>query len=295
MKIMMMLFLSLTFVDVGLAKDTSRATSSTKPPRVINLPMNQEELAIRCNKEAENLSTDYFVAHKAYSLSYNFNHKVANWVYHRINRENLKHSCVERKNKFKADPELLKNKLPAVGQNDYKNTGFDRGHMAPSGDFEWDKQINAESFFMTNMSPQTEGLNQKAWVNLENRIRLWACGHGELRVYTGPILKDGLNRLNSCVSVPEQFYKVILSYKDNKYKGIAFIYNQTDSGDPYREKAVSIRTVETATGLDFFKDEFAQAVQDSFEKEFSWPDWDGTEVACKATCPSTGTSAGTNN
>lgn len=284
MKIMMMLFLSFAFSDVGLAKNTGRTTSSTKEREVV-IPDNQEELAARCGKEAENLSNDYFISHRAYTLSYNFNHRVPNWVYHRVSRENLKNSCTKRKDKFKADPELVKNQLPAVTERDYKNTGFDRGHMAPSADMAWDAEVNAESFFMTNMSPQTANLNQKAWNNLENRIRLWACGHGELRVYTGPILKEGLNRLNSCVSVPEQFYKVILSYKDNKYRGIAFIYNQTDSGDPYREKAVSIRAVESVTGIDFFKDEFAPAVQNSFEKEFDWSDWDGTEVACKATCP----------
>lgn len=265
-----------------------RATSSTKkekaPERRIVIPDNQEELRARCANESETLSPDYFIPHKAYSISYNFKHKMPNWVYHRLNRENLKNSCAKRSDKFKTDPYLIKNQLPAVTDKDYSGTGFDRGHLAPSADFQWSTEINRESFFMSNMAPQTANLNQKAWNNLEDRVRLWACGHGELRIYTGPVLREDLKMLNSCISVPEQFFKVILSYKDGKYSGIAFIYNQTDSGDPYRERATSIREVEKLTGIDFFKDEFAQSVQNRFEKEFNWADWDGTEVDCKA-CP----------
>lgn len=270
---------------ISCTSTAKRTTAATKDRPVV-LPPNQEELADRCAKETETLPTDYFIHHRAYNISYNFHYRVANWVYHRLSRENLKNSCAKRQDKFKADPELVKAQLPAVGEKDYQGsvTGYDRGHMAPSADFAWDNDVNKESFFMSNMAPQTVSLNQRAWNNLEDRVRLWACGHGELRVYTGPILKAGLNRLKSCVSVPEQFYKIILSYKDGKYKGIAFIYNQTDDKDPYRERAVSIRDVEKATGIDFFKDEFSPAVQDSFEKEFNWADWDGTEQDCKA-CP----------
>lgn len=278
---------ALLISNTGLAKkDTVAPRTTSSKDRPVVLPPNQTELAASCEKGAEGLSEDYPIAHRAYALSYNFKYRVSNWVYYRLSRENLKNSCAKRKDNFKADPVLVKAKLPAVTEKDYQGSvsGFDRGHMAPSADFTWDADVNKETFFMTNMSPQTVSLNQRAWNNLEDRIRLWTCGHGELRIYTGPILKSGLNRLNSCVSVPEQFYKVILSFKDGKYKGIGFIYNQTDDGDPYRDRAVSIRQVEKISGLDFFKDEFAPAVQDSFEKEFNWADWDGTEVDCKA-CP----------
>lgn len=262
------------------------STASMGKDRPIVLPNNQAELAAKCEKESEKLSADYFISHKAYTLSYNFKHRVSNWVYHRLNRDNLMNSCAKRKDNFKADPELKKANLPALSEKDYQGsvTGFDRGHMAPSADFGWDAAINSETFYMTNMAPQTVSLNQRAWNNLEDRIRLWACGQGELRIYTGPILKDGLSRLKSCVSVPDQFYKVIVSFKDGKYKGIGFIYNQTDDGDPYKERAVSIREVEKLSGLDFFKDEFAPAVQDTFEKDFNLADWESSEADCKA-CP----------
>lgn len=285
--------IAFSFIGTSLAKNSASSAreASTAKTRPIALPPNQEELIASCNKDTENLPTDYFISHRAYSLNYNFKHRVPNWVYYRLSRENLKNSCAKRKDAFKADPILLKANLPAVSEKDYQGniTGYDRGHMAPSADFLWDKTINKETFFMTNMSPQTANLNQRAWNNLEDRIRTWACGHGELRVYTGPVLKlqkdqEPLRKLSSCVSVPEYFYKVIVSFKDGKYKGIGFIYSQSDDGDPYRQKATSIREVEKITGQDFFTDEFAPAVQDSFEKEFNWSDWDGTEQDCKS-CP----------
>lgn len=157
--------------------------------------------------------------------------------------------------------------------------------MAPSADFAWDKQINSESFFMTNMTPQTPNLNQRAWEKLEERIRRWACAYGELKIYTGPVLKNDLKRLDSCVSVPEEFFKIIVYYKDDKYHGIGFIYNQEDNGDPYKERAVPIRSIELKTGIDFFKDKLSPKVQDEFEKFINWSDWENDSIECKK-CPS---------
>lgn len=255
--------------------------------REINIPANQEELAVRCKADMEarvptSIQKSFSLRHRAYEVSYNFEHRVPNWVFYQLSSENLKLSCAKRKDDFKPDPLLVNAVLPAVNGSDYKRTGFDRGHMAPSGDFRWDPQLDNETFFMSNMCPQTANLNQKAWNSLEDRIRKWACAFGELKIYTGPLLKEGLPRLNSCVSIPEEFFKVIVYFKDGKYRGIGFIYNQKDSGDPYREKAVSIRTIEERTGINFFKDQLASKVQDNFETAFTWSDWEAQEncVAC---------------
>lgn len=157
--------------------------------------------------------------------------------------------------------------------------------MAPSGDFLWDQGINKESFFMTNMSPQTPGLNQNTWQKLEDHIRKWACGNQELEVYTGPVLSQKLDRLESCVSVPQYYYKVLVYYKNGKHHGIAFLYPQTDEkedGDPFEKRALSIRKLEEVTGINFFKNKYSQEVQDQFETSFDLNDWIGTEVNCVA-------------
>lgn len=261
--------------------------------RKLNIPANQEELSARCEKALETIpenykaqTNDFPIHHRALSLSYNARHRIPNWVFYNLHRDNLLHSCAKRKDNFRGDNVLAAAQIPKdliIDGNGYKNSGFDRGHMAPSGDFTWDEAINNETFFMTNMSPQTAELNQKTWNSLEQRVRRWACGMGQIKVYTGPIIEPDMKRLNSCVSIPNKFFKVVVGLKDKKLVGIGFIYDQTDGkGDPYRERAVSIRKVEELSGLNFFKDEYAQKVQDEFETQFNIQDWDSSEENCYA-------------
>lgn len=255
-----------------------------------SIPADQAALANSCKQKMDQDLTgrsidpnNLLIAHQAYKLSYNFNYRVANWVYHEVKKSNLEYSCAKRNDKFKADPVLSVFGLPRVTEKDYKGsvTGYDRGHMAPSGDFRWNPEVDGESFLMTNMSPQTKNLNQRAWNRLEEKVRAWACGLGEVKIYTGPVLNNQtFPRLESCVAIPNQFYKVVVAYKNGGYQGIGFIYNQSDDGDPIQERAVSIRQVEKATGIDFFKDQFAQEVQDTFETQNNLNDWVSVENNC---------------
>jgi endonuclease G len=260
-------------------------------PRKINIPANQAEIADKCEKQFTDLPETYKnsvssfpINHRAIKISYNMKYRIPNWVYYNLSRDNLMNSCGKRKDKFKGDPVLVAAGIPKdliITDTGYKNSGFDRGHMAPSGDFIWDQEINEQTFYMTNMSPQTAELNQKTWNKLEERVRDWACGFGELKVYTGPIIEPNLKRLNSCVSIPNKFFKVLLASKNKKLYGIGFIYDQNDRvGDPYKQKAVSIRKVEEMSGLNFFKDDYATKVQDEFETQFDIKDWEGSEENC---------------
>ena len=54
---------------------------------------------------------------------------------------------------------------------DYIGSGYDRGHVVPSGDRFGDREANAETFLMTNIVPQTGALNQFPWEQLESYSR----------------------------------------------------------------------------------------------------------------------------
>lgn len=270
----------------------SQVIVGTGSGRQLNIPTNQEELTGVCEKQLESMPDAYKnsienipLNHRALKISYNAKYRIPNWVYYNLSRQNLMNSCAKRKDKFRGDPLLTAAQLPKdliIGETGYKNSGFDRGHMAPSGDFVWDQSINEDTFFMTNMSPQTAELNQKTWNALEEHVRSWACGFGELKVYTGPIIESNMKRLNSCVSIPNKFFKVLVgTNKDKKLVGVGFVYDQNDkSGDPYRQKAVSIRQVEELSGINFFAHDYAQKVQDEFETQFNIQDWEAMEENC---------------
>jgi endonuclease G len=137
--------------------------------------------------------------------------------------------------------------------DDYSRSGYDRGHLAPSADFRWDEQAQSESFFMSNMSPQTPAFNRGIWKHLEEQVRDWAKELDTVYVITGPVLSSGLQTIGSSnVAVPEYYYKVILDHKESKTEAIGFILRNEGSKESLADFAVSVDSVEKITGIDFF-------------------------------------------
>lgn len=190
------------------------------------------------------------VEHYAYTLSYNEQHEQADWVAYKLTKENVINTSFERSDDFRADPEVS---TTSSQLTDYEPTNnvYARGHMAPAADFRWSEKAMSESFFMSNMSPQIHNFNSGKWAYLEMEVRHWAEIYDGVYVVTGPVLKDGLSTIGTNkVSVPEEYYKVILDPTEEK--GIAFIMPNTDIEDTFKNYAVTIDEVEEATGIDFF-------------------------------------------
>ncbi len=68
---------------------------------------------------------------------------------------------------------------------DYQRSGFDRGHMAPSGDAPT-RVSQQESFSLANMVPQSPDLNRGLWAGIEKQVRELVLSEGEAYVVTGP-------------------------------------------------------------------------------------------------------------
>ncbi len=108
---------------------------------------------------------------KGYTVSYNKDLKIPNWVAWELTPEKL----VERESrtdKFLPDPDLPEHE--AVTTDDYKGAGMDRGHMCPASDNRWHWKAMQESFYMTNICPQNHNLNRGDWKELEESCRRWA-------------------------------------------------------------------------------------------------------------------------
>jgi len=135
---------------------------------------------------------------------------------------------------------------------EYRGTGYSRGHMAPAMDMRWSPQAMRECFYMTNMCPQNENLNNNTWRMLEERIHRWAKRDGQLVIYTGPIMSSRpkmVGKENKNIAVPDAFFKVV--YAPTKKRAIAFIYPNEPCRGSYRNYAVSVAEVERRTGLRF--------------------------------------------
>jgi endonuclease G len=194
-------------------------------------------------------SNDIIVMHLGYSLVYNEPHEQATWVAYELTKSETT-KLYERTDKFIPDPYVKTN---TANGKDYAGSGFDRGHLAPASDMGWSATAMAESFYYSNISPQTASFNRGIWKKLEEQVRNWAVEYEKVYVVTGPVLKTGLPSIGANnVSVPNYFYKVVLDYTQQEIKGIGFILPNTGSSLPLQSYAVTIDSVENFTGIDFF-------------------------------------------
>ncbi len=193
--------------------------------------------------------SDKVIYHSGYSLLYNETHEQSNWIaYELTDEETIKQ--FNRTNKFLVDPDVSTH---SANDEDYKGSGYDRGHLAPASDMGWSENTMKESFYYSNMSPQKPSFNRGIWKKLEEKVRSWAVENKKIYIVTGPILTIGLSKIGrDHVSVPKYFYKVIIDYTAPSIKGIAFVMPNESSKKSLQSFAVTIDSVEHITGINFF-------------------------------------------
>lgn len=112
-----------------------------------------------------------------------------------------------RDNRFHADEELLAPERAEL--EDYVRSGYDRGHMAPSGDM-GDDTSDHQSFSLANIVPQAAALNRNSWAALEGYVRDLTLRLGEAYVVTGPLYEGtDIKRVGGRVLVPTATWKAL--------------------------------------------------------------------------------------
>ena len=194
-------------------------------------------------------TTGEIVNHNYYSLSYSKKDKQAEWVAYKLTSSNFVNK-IKRTNNFREDKKV---KVGSAKLEDYKSSGYDRGHLAPASSMKFNKTSMSESFYLSNISPQVPSFNRGIWKRLEEKVRYWAEINDSIFVVTGPILSDSLGSIGeNKVTIPRAYYKTLLGYKDGEAKGLAFIMPNEKSDKSLYKYIVSIRDVEEVTGIDFY-------------------------------------------
>ena len=218
-------------------------------------------------------TTGNIVHHTYYSLSYDEEHEQAEWVAYILRRDSLNKPWVKRTNRFEPDPEV--ESLSAT-HRDYSNSGYDRGHLVPAADMAFNQLAMEETFFMSNISPQSRNFNKGIWRELEELTRNWAKKFKELYIVSGPVLSmetKGVIGQNE-VSIPAAFYKVLLDLSEPEVKGIAFILPNEISYEPLFKYATTIDQVEEMTGIDFFPEILSGEQEQRLESTYNIDLWE---------------------
>ena len=205
-----------------------------------------------------------------YVVSYNPETHIPNWVAWQLTESHTTGPYKRKGIEFQEDNEAEGVK---VNTFDYSRSGYDRGHMCPSGDNKWDKTAQLQSFLMTNICPQNRNLNAGDWNEMENQCRKWAKQYGCIYIVAGPILYNQKHKTigKAKVVVPEAFFKVVLCMEGTP-KAIGFIYKNEAGNRPKGDYVNSIDAIERITGFDFFP-ALEDTLEAKVEAEANLADW----------------------
>jgi endonuclease G len=213
---------------------------------------------------------ELIIEHMGYTVSYNTEWKIPNWVAYELTREEAQ-GTIPRHNSFTPDPEIPHEKSATV--HDYQYSGWDRGHMAPAGDMKWSKQAMKESFYLSNICPQNKDLNSGVWNESETQIRELAAQKGRIYIVCGPIVSKqsetiGLNK----VTIPDAFFKVLLQNDNGNWSAIAFMFANRSGRKPLSTYAMSVEDMQIITDIDFFPG-LPDSIEKNIESQADFTNW----------------------
>lgn len=189
------------------------------------------------------------IRYDGFIISYNEQYEQANWVYYVLKPSDFVGEETKRRNNFRVDKNI---KSGTASLADYKGSGYDRGHLKPSGDEPCDSVQMSETFYMSNMSPQEPSFNRGVWKRLETYVRNTAMKSDSVIVITGGVLTDNLPTIGENeVAVPRFYYKVIRIYNDGKVETLCFLLKNEKSKEPLYTFRQELSVLENFVGIEF--------------------------------------------
>ncbi len=204
----------------------------------------------------------YLIQRSVFAMDYDDKTGEPNWVSWDLTAADI--GPAKRSPAFHPDAELPSG-FQHVTSADYKQSGFDRGHMCPSADRTDNAADNEMVFAMSNIIPQAADNNQGVWENLEADCRDMARAGNELLILCGPADFSGQHiNQNGPVMVPSHTWKIVVEVPKGSGSLLSRITPATRviavnipnlagvRHDPWTKYLVSVNQLEALTGLKFF-------------------------------------------
>lgn len=212
------------------------------------------------------------VDHEYYVLSFNDEWKIPDWVAYTIDLYELNTQGTSRTEDFRPDPDIING---SAQLSDYRNSGYDRGHLFPSASANSSVDKNSSTFLMSNMVPQIHRFNAGLWLKAEDAERDAGRMYGEVFCVSGPVITDDMDTIGANrVGVPKACYKVLLVYdENNNVHTIGMVLPQEYENGNLKPYFMTVNEVEEITGIDFFPtldDAIEEIVEGTYDLS-KWP------------------------
>ena len=206
------------------------------------------------------------VAHTGYTASYNHQTLVPDWVAWELTEEEVR-GTLGGQYSFSRDP-VVRN--PKASREDYANSGWDKGHMAPRADMKWSLKALEESYYFTNICPQDHSMNAGTWRRIEEMTRAAAFRWGVVYVVCGPLFTEHRHGTigEARVQVPDAFFKALAVRTENGFSTVGFVVDNSNQTRAPQQYAVCVDSVEALIGRNLFP-----AIGEEAEREYDWNVW----------------------
>lgn len=147
-----------------------------------------------------------------YSLCFDKTLRLAHWVAYPLHTSYI--GSLDRSDAWAADPKIPQQYQAALWIGSYQNgTIYNRGHQIPSKDRSSVEEMNKQTFYASNMTPQRGQLNQQMWSALETKVRGYVCAD-TLYVVTGCYFANYNNetkdKAGNICPIPTDYFKILL-------------------------------------------------------------------------------------
>lgn len=213
--------------------------------------------------------SEQIIRKSSYIVSYNRDIKIPNWVAWHLTADHTD-GPVRRMSNFYEEEQVAS---PRATLEDYRGSGWSRGHMCPAGDNKWSETAMYESFSLVNVCPQNASLNSGVWNSIEIDCRRWANRFGDVYIVCGPVFLNLEHETigTNDVFVPEAFFKVVLCLNGTP-KALGVICRNTDGNRKRDLYYNSIDQVERITGYDLFP-ALPDSIEEKVESYSNIDDW----------------------
>jgi len=234
----------------------------------------------------EDNGLEFILHHNEYLIGYNADLLTPVYASYRLDREDIVKG--DRRDCFREDHRL--ELVDRSTLDDYLEPVFDQGHLVPVGDMHREFSTSVNTFYLSNMMPQSARFNRGVWKFLEGSTRMWADRLGSVLVLSGPIFDRNGDAIRDAeadakrirpqrrVAQPTHFFKIIIhENEDGELESMTYLLPHSftsvgGSAKYIKTKFATIDEVEAITGYDFFPDlPSAQENElESFQAEDFW-------------------------
>ena len=190
------------------------------------------------------------LCYDAFAILHSGESKTPVYVAEKLNQASVADANEKRTNRFFADARLRSAERATL--EDYKNSGYDRGHLAPAGDMPT-AQAMAQSFSLANMVPQAPEHNRGVWAkSVEMATRSYVKrAAGDVYVITGPVYVPSIVQSPGIgpgqVRVPKYLFKLVYDQSRNR----AWAYWHENADATRASKPISYGELVKRTSIEF--------------------------------------------